>query len=70
VLHSFTSVVTPLRLIVLLCYIQVPQNGKPVENGEDTYEVPPNNKPVEEEAPDLLNLENELESMERVKIPL
>lgn len=30
-------------------------------------QVPPNNKPVQDEAPDLLNLENELESMERVR---
>lgn len=32
-----------------------------------TLQVPPNNNPVQDEAPDLLNLENELESMERVK---
>jgi len=45
---------------------QVP-TSKPVENGsEPTYQVPPNNKPVEQETTaDLLNLENELHSMEQ-----
>ncbi|XP_060605198.1 disabled homolog 1-like isoform X2 [Ruditapes philippinarum] len=45
---------------------QVPKNGKPVENGSDpTYQVPNNNKPVSSEGPDLLQMETELETIER-----
>ncbi|KAL4235740.1 leading edge cell differentiation [Mactra antiquata] len=43
----------------------VPTNGKPVENEADpTYQVPNNNQPVNE-APDLLQMESELEVIER-----
>ncbi|XP_045159881.2 disabled homolog 1-like isoform X2 [Mercenaria mercenaria] len=45
---------------------QVPRNGKPVENGTDpTYQVPSNNQPVQSEGPDLLQMETELETIER-----
>ncbi|XP_052776640.1 disabled homolog 1-like isoform X2 [Mya arenaria] len=45
------------------CIVKEVPNKK-TEN-EQTNEVPPNNQPVVTEAPDLLNLENEMEAMEK-----